>query len=91
MSDNGPLQPPELEMIHGHMSNQSLPPEVQENFKRHHENLTRLADNLKNIGMDQQAIDGHVLEIFKEYERELAANIQRIKAAGETRRIKRVG
>ena len=63
------------------MEGQDLPPMVRENVRRHYENLSRLAGDLQNLGMGQEQIDEHVIEIFKEYERELASNIERIKAA----------
>ncbi|MBC8240288.1 MAG: hypothetical protein H8E30_07415 [Alphaproteobacteria bacterium] len=69
-----------LQVVEGHMNNQSLPPSVQENFAQHYENLTRLAGSLRELGMEQEAIDEHVIGIFGEYERELATNIERIKA-----------
>lgn len=60
---------------------ESFPVQARENIKRHCDDLTRLADNLRKLGIDQEEIDGHVIEIFKGYERELLASIERIKAA----------
>ena len=80
-----------MKIIQGHLSDQSLPMEAQENVHRHYEHLTQLADSLKDLGIDQQAIDEHVLEIFEEYKRELNTNIQRIKNAENARRVHQSG
>ena len=73
-----------LVAIRERMDDQDLPRMVRENVRRHYENLSRLAGDLQNLGMGQEQIDDHVIEIFKEYERELASNIERIKAASQT-------
>ena len=70
-----------LKIIQGRMDAQTLPPSVRENFEKHYQNLLRVAGDLENLGMDQQQIDDHVIEIFNEYETELAANIRPIKEA----------
>lgn len=72
-----------LVAIKERMEGQDMPPMVRENVRRNYENLSRLAGDLQNLGMGQEQIDEHVIEIFKEYERELASNIERIKAASD--------
>lgn len=42
---------------------------LKENIDKHREHLNRLASNLRDVGMDQQEISGHVLIIFRQYER----------------------
>jgi len=37
-----------------------FPVEARTNVKRHYETLTRLVDNLRNLGIDQKEIDRHV-------------------------------
>jgi hypothetical protein len=80
-----------LSFIQERLQDPDLPALVQKNVRRHHENLSRLAQNLRNLGLDHEQIDEHVIEIFKEYERELAANIGRIKAASHGRRLDEAG
>ena len=70
-----------LKIIQGRMKDRSLPPSAEDNFKQHYENLMRLAEDLKKLGMDDRQIDDHVMEIFAEYECELAANIKRLNVA----------
>lgn len=87
MPRSEPLQSHALEVVQEHMNDSGLPPEAHASVRQHYENLTRLTQNLKGLGMDQQQIDDHVLHIFREYERKLAANIERIRTTGdETRR-----
>ena len=81
MSNSHRAKSDSLKIIQERMDEQSLPPVVRENFEKHYENLMRVAGDLERLGMDQQLIDDHVIEIFNEYERELAANIRRIKKA----------
>ncbi|NNE82414.1 MAG: hypothetical protein HKN28_00425 [Alphaproteobacteria bacterium] len=73
-----------LVVIKERMEDQDMPPKVRDNVRRHYENLLRLAGDLQNLGMGQEQIAEHVIEIFKEYERELASNIERIKAASHS-------
>lgn len=68
-------------VIQEHIDDESIPSSVRENLAQHYQHLSHLADNLKELGMDQHQIDNHVVEIFKEYERELEANIKRIRDA----------
>ncbi len=79
MPRNEPLESRALEIVQEHMCDSGLPSEAHASIRQHYENLTRLTQNLKELGMDQQQIDDHVLEIFREYERKLAANIERIR------------
>ena len=72
-----------LRIIEGKLDSEPMPLSVRENMEQHYDHLCRLADDLKKLGMDQHQIDQHVVDIFKEYERELEANIQRIKRADE--------
>lgn len=66
-----------LRIIKGRVNPQSLPPNFRENVERHIENLSRLAEDLKNLGMDQQEIDDHVIEIFEQYRCALMDNMER--------------
>ena len=50
---------------------------MRESFRRHYENLARLADDLRKLGMDEHEIDVNVMEIFREYERELGRSIEK--------------
>jgi hypothetical protein len=50
---------------------------AQESFRRHYEHLEELAANLRRLGMDEHQIDENIMEIFKEYERELVSYITR--------------
>ena len=68
-------------VIEGRLENELMPLSVRQSLEQHHEHLCHLADDLKKLGMDQQKIDEHVVDIFREYECELEANIERIKAA----------
>ena len=80
-----------LVSIQQRLKDPATPPIVRANIRRHHEVLTRIAHNLRNLGMDHEQIDEHVVELFEEYERELAANIGRIKAAQLSRRLDEAG
>jgi len=44
---------------------------VRESIKRHYENLERLAAGLRKLGMDDHAVDENIIQVFREYEREL--------------------
>ena len=46
-------------------------PTVQENVKRHYENLEKLAANLRKLGMDEQNVSAEILLVFKQYEQAL--------------------
>lgn len=87
MPNDSPAGAEILEFIKHRMDNQKVVPQIHESFKQHYENLTRLATDLQKLGMDQQQIDEHVSEIFKEYERELAANIRRIESAANLSKV----
>lgn len=72
-------------VIEDRLDKELMPISVRESLEQHHEHLSRLADDLKKLGMHQQQIDEHVVAIFREYECELEANIERIRAAEENR------
>lgn len=76
-----------LAFIQDRLQDPGIPAIARENTGRYFEHITRLAQNLRNLGMDRAQIDEHLLEIFKEYEQELAANINRIEAATQRRQI----
>ncbi len=80
-----------LASIQQRLKDPATPPIVRANIRRHHEILTHMAQNLRSLGMDHEQIDEHVVELFAEYERELAANIGRIKAAQLSRRLEEAG
>ena len=46
-------------------------PAVQENVKRHYENLEKLAANLRKLGMDERDVSAEILLVFKQYEQAL--------------------
>lgn len=87
MPNDSPAGDEILEFIKDRMDNHKVVPHIHESFKQHYENLTRLSADLQKLGMEQQQIDEHVIEIFKEYERELAANIRRIDSAANLSKI----
>ncbi len=91
MPSNPKSEAETLSFIQERLQDPDTPAVVKKNIRRHHENLTHLAQNLRNLGMDHAQIDEHVIEIFKEYERELAANIGRIKAASHGRPLDEAG
>jgi hypothetical protein len=51
---------------------------AHESFKRHYENLEKLAANLRKIGMDEREVDENIILVFREYERELTNYINNI-------------
>jgi hypothetical protein len=65
----------------------NLSPEVRENTQHYYEHITRLDQNLRNIGMEREQIDEHLLEIFEQYERELNASLERLEAADVDRQL----
>ena len=91
MSNEHQASRPSLKIMQGRLNDQSLPPSVQDNIRQHYDNLARLAEDLKNFGMDDEQIDDHVREIFSEYERELKANIRRISEAHQKQPIRDAG
>lgn len=60
--------------------------EVNESIERHRGNLQRLAEDLARLGVDREEIDRQVIELFRAYQRELARNIDRIRAYEADRR-----
>lgn len=46
-----------------------------ESIARHCDNLARLADHLRKLGMDDRTITAEVMGIFRDYERALAASL----------------
>ena len=64
-------QSPALVKIKRQLDATDAEPSVQENVRRHYENLEKLAHSLRTLGMDDHQIDKNVVEVFKEYEREL--------------------
>ena len=84
MTDDNRDDRDSLKVVRDRMSDHALPLSIRANLRDHYENLERLAENLTKVGMDDAQIDAHVVEIFKEYERELAANIDRIRDAEKT-------
>lgn len=78
-------------VIEDRLEKELMPISVRQSLEQHHEHLCHLADDLRKLGMDQQQIDEHVVEIFREYEGELEANIKRIKAAEENRENRKAG
>ena len=88
MTDDNRDNRDSLTVVRDRMSDRALPLSIRANLKDHYENLERLAENLTKMGMDDAQIDTHVVEIFKEYERELAANIDRIRDAEKTQDIR---
>ncbi len=71
-----------FEIIEDRLRDETVPDEARENVQQHYDSLTRLANTLRELGMDQAKIDRHVIEIFAGYEKELLASIKRIKATG---------
>lgn len=55
---------------------------VPESIARHCDNLARLADRLRKLGMDDQAVNAEVLGIFQQYERALVESLLAPKQAG---------
>jgi hypothetical protein len=48
---------------------------VPEKIAQHCDNLTRLAESLRNIGMHDREVNEHVLGIFREYEQALVRSL----------------
>ena len=46
-------------------------PVVTQSIKRHYEHLESLAASLRKLGMDSHAVDENIMQVFREYEREL--------------------
>jgi hypothetical protein len=46
-------------------------PVVRESIRRHYEHLESLAGSLRKLGMDGREIDENIMQVFREYEREL--------------------
>ncbi len=69
--------------------NPPTPPIVRGNVRRHHETLARLAQKIRNLDIDNERIEERVIELFEDYERELAAYLGRLKAAHQSRRLNR--
>ncbi|NNE84377.1 MAG: hypothetical protein HKN28_10450 [Alphaproteobacteria bacterium] len=67
-----------LAFIQDRLLDPDLSPEVRENTQRYFEHITRLDQDLRNVGMDGEKIDEHLLEIFEDYERELSASVKRV-------------
>ena len=51
---------------------------LRTNVRAHYEHLHQLAESLRRIGLDDDAIDREVIEIFESYKQELLRNIARI-------------
>ena len=55
-----------------------VPETVRTNIQRHANDLSRLAKNLKQLGMDEKTINKHVLGLFAQYERALEDSVLEI-------------
>jgi hypothetical protein len=51
-------------------------PSVQENVRRHFEDLEKLAGSLRKLGMDERTIDDEIMQVFRRYERLLTDYLQ---------------
>jgi hypothetical protein len=51
-------------------------PNLRQNLKRHYEHLEGLAQSLRQLGMDGQEIDENIMQVFREYEREILEYVQ---------------
>lgn len=82
MSSNSEIESKGLGEVEASLKDLDIPAAACESVKQHYENLASLTENLRRLGMEEAQIDEHVIEIFKEYVRELASNIERIEASG---------
>jgi|GEM_PF-4229208 len=44
----------------------------RESIERHYQNLERLADSLRTLGLNDEQVDSGVMEVFQEYRSRLA-------------------
>jgi len=51
---------------------------VRQSIKRHYEHLESLAASLRKLGMDGRDVDDNIMQVFREYERELANYISTV-------------
>ncbi len=51
---------------------------VRQSIKRHYEHLESLAAGLRKLGMDGREVDENIMQVFREYERELTNYISTV-------------
>ncbi|MEX0589981.1 MAG: hypothetical protein WD207_02725 [Xanthobacteraceae bacterium] len=74
----GSKSPHALDGIKRELDEIALAPAVRERVRDHYEDLTKLAATLHKLGIAEQEIDRHVLEIFGQYRVALLRNIERM-------------
>lgn len=60
-----------LDDIRGRIGDLNPPVELRTSVADHIAHLQKLAKSLRSVGMDETAIDQHVLELFMQYEAQL--------------------
>jgi hypothetical protein len=70
-----------LAQIKDDLSRLELEPGLRESVRGHYRHLEDLAASLRKLGIDGQAIDHHVTQIFEKYRVELLRNIERLEQA----------
>jgi len=73
-----PNAQPALTQIRHDLAGLEFGPELQENVQQHYRHLETLTASLKTIGVDDEVIDQHVIEIFNKYKVAVLDNIGRL-------------
>ena len=68
---------PTLTVIKGLLDSVGGGDEARHSVKRHYEHLEKLARDLRKLGMDEHAVDDNIMQIFREYERELISYVSK--------------
>lgn len=71
-----------LDVIWRELDDFPLAPPLREKVRNHYEDLAKLATTLRKLGLEEQEIDHHVIELFNGYRVELLRSIERMKSAG---------
>jgi muramidase (phage lysozyme) len=67
-----------LAQIRSDLARFELGSELQANVQQHYRHLETLTASLKTIGVDDEVIDRHVIEIFNKYKEAMLENIERL-------------
>jgi hypothetical protein len=66
-----------LTQITSDLDHFALAPSMRAKVSEHYLHLEHLATSLKTLGLDDEMIDQHVIEIFLKYKNELLRNIEK--------------
>ncbi len=75
MNDDAATDPPPVDEIRERLEALDQDHIAPESIARHCDNLARLANHLRTLGMDDRTVTAEVLGIYRQYERALVESL----------------